>query len=281
MSRKISLKIIAEKVFKLTTLANTRLPADVVSRLEWALANEESEKGINTIRLLLKNAQLAENEVRPLCQDCGTVSVFIRIGADAEIQGEFEGVIQRAVAEAYERSGFRASIVESPMTQRTNTGDNTPAFITCEQVPGEELEITVLLKGGGSENTTKAAMLDPHAGLDGVTEFILQSVKSAGAGACPPMIIAVGVGGTFDFAAMVAKKQLLRPLGEPSRDSELADFERRLLGEVNNLGIGPAGLGGRITALDVKIGQYPTHIACLPVVVSVNCHSLRRASEKV
>lgn len=278
MHKVIDVVRIKEVVFDLTIRANTILPDDVINRLQWAYTQEESEGGRDVLSLLLENAKVAEHEAKPICQDCGTVTVFIEVGTAITITGgDVEQAIKEGVKEAYFKGSFRTSIVSDPMGDRTNTSTNTPVFIYYQLVEGEGLNISVLLKGGGCENVTKAAMLNPQAGKDGVARFVLDAVKTAGAGSCPPVVVTVGVGATFDHAALQAKKALLRPLGKPSDDEGIAGFEEYMLTSINSLGIGPAGLGGRITALDVLVDESPTHMACLPVVVMINCHALRRA----
>ena len=224
---------------------------------------------------LIENTEIAHRQRVPICQDTGATVVLVELGQDAHVVGGDLGeAINRGVRRGYEEGYLRKSIVGHPLT-RTNTGDNTPAMIHYEIVPGDRIRIVVAPKGGGSENMSAFRVLTPAEGETGVKEFIVDAVRQAGPNPCPPIVVGVGIGGTFEVCAWLAKKALLRPLGKLNDDREIARLERQLLAEVNNLGIGPAGLGGRITALAVHIEWYPCHITSLPVAVNLNCHAAR------
>jgi fumarate hydratase subunit alpha len=224
---------------------------------------------------LLKNADIARSEDVPMCQDTGFAVVFVELGQDVHIEGgALEDAINEGVRRGYTEGYLRKSIVGHPL-ERVNTGDNTPAVIHLKLVPGNKMKITVAPKGGGSENMSGIKMLKPAEGVEGVKKFVLDTVKAAGPNPCPPIIVGVGIGGTFEKCALLAKEALLRPVGTPSHRPEIARLERELLDEINSTGIGPQGLGGRFTALAVHIEIYPVHIASLPVAVNINCHASR------
>lgn len=273
--RQISCADIAQTVSRLCIKANSELGPDVMSALEEALAKEESPVGKDILRQILENHRLAAKEGIPLCQDTGLAVVFLEVGQDVQIVG---GVLTEAVNEGvrqgYIQGYLRKSVVADPL-RRSNTNDNTPAIIHTQVVPGDRLTITVAPKGGGSENMSALAMLPPSAGEEGLRRFVLEQVKRAGPNPCPPVVVGVGLGGNFEKVAYLAKKALLRPLDEEHADPFYARLERELLTEVNNLGIGPQGLGGRITALAVHIEAYPCHITGMPVAVNMNCHAAR------
>ncbi|MGI6034288.1 MAG: fumarate hydratase [Limnochordia bacterium] len=273
--RQISCADIAQTVSRLCIKANSELGPDVMSALEEALAKEESPVGKDILRQILENHRLAAKEGIPLCQDTGLAVVFLEVGQDVQIVG---GVLTEAVNEGvrqgYIQGYLRKSVVADPL-RRSNTNDNTPAIIHTQVVPGDRLTITVAPKGGGSENMSALAMLPPSAGEEGLRRFVLEQVKRAGPNPCPPVVVGVGLGGNFEKVAYLAKKALLRPLDEEHADPFYARLERELLTEINNLGIGPQGLGGRITALAVHIEAYPCHITGMPVAVNMNCHAAR------
>lgn len=273
--RQISCADITQTVSRLCMKANSELGPDVMSALEEALAKEESPVGKDILRQILENHRLAAKEGIPLCQDTGLAVVFLEVGQDVQIVG---GVLTEAVNEGvrqgYTQGYLRKSVVADPL-RRSNTNDNTPAIIHTQVVPGDRLTITVAPKGGGSENMSALAMLPPSAGEEGMRRFVLEQVKRAGPNPCPPVVVGVGLGGNFEKVAYLAKKALLRPLDEEHADPFYARLERELLTEVNNLGIGPQGLGGRITALAVHIEAYPCHITGMPVAVNMNCHAAR------
>lgn len=282
MTKTVKIERITAALAELLVKANFELPEDVKNRLEWALSLEESPLGKSALKLLLDNAAVAKAEHKPICQDCGSVNIRIELGEQVCLEGEALGAqIQATVGMTYKLHSLRSSMVADPITERVNTGDNTPALIEYAIVTGDDIKISVLLKGGGSENMSRAAMLSPEAGLRGVADFALDTVRSAGAGACPPVIVAIGVGGTFDRSAALAKQAFFRPLGTRSADEQQASLESRLLSSINDLGIGPAGMGGRITALDVLMETFPTHMATLPVTVLIGCHALRRYEMRI
>lgn len=246
--------------------------------LQRAYRNEVSPIGKEILLQLIKNAQIAREEFMPICQDTGVAVVFVEMGQDVRIVGGWlEDAVNAGVRKGYQEGYLRKSIVGHPL-YRVNTGDNTPAVIHVRLVPGENLKITVAPKGGGSENMSAVKMLKPADGIAGVKEFVLETVSNAGPNPCPPLIVGVGIGGTLEKAAILAKEALLRPLGQPGLGEGVAELEEELLREINGLGIGPQGLGGRVTALAVHINTYPTHIASLPVAVNLNCHASRHKS---
>lgn len=257
--------------------ANFNLPADVRRCLDRAAAGETSPTGRDVLDQIRENAAIAAAEQVPICQDTGFAVVFLELGQDAHVEGgDLYAAVNEGVRKGYREGYLRKSIVGHPL-ERVNTGDNTPAVIHTEIVPGDGLKITVAPKGGGSENMSAIRILKPAEGVAGVKKFVVETVESAGPNPCPPVVVGVGVGGTFEKAAWLAKKALLRDLGEPAADPAAAALERELLEEINCLGIGPAGLGGKTTALAVHVELYPAHIASLPVAVNLNCHAARHA----
>jgi fumarate hydratase subunit alpha len=267
---------ITEAVSNLFKQANYELGDDVLSALKKAREEEESPAGREVIDTILKNAEIAAADNIPLCQDCGTAVVFLEIGQDVlVVKGDLYAAINEGVRRAYKEGYLRKSIVERPFSERKNTGDNTPAVIHTDIVPGNKLKISVLPKGAGAENVTKLAILLPGAGKKGMADFVVKAVEDAGSNPCPPIIVGVGIGGTAEKAILMAKHALLRKVGEPSPDKETAELEKEILKRVNNLGIGPMGYGGRITALAVHVESFPTHIGALPVAVNLQCHSAR------
>lgn len=272
--RQIETTAITRAVKEAAIAANYDLGEDLLAALKRGEQEEESPSGREIFRQLLENAGIACNERVPLCQDCGLAVIFVELGQEVQIVGgEFEQAIQEGVRQGYGEGFLRKSLCH-PLT-RANTGDNTPAVIHTEIVPGDRLKITVVPKGGGSENMSRVHMLKPAEGRAGVIEKVVATVKEAGPNPCPPIIVGVGVGGTFERAALLAKKALLRELGSPNPDPELAALEQEMLQQVNDLGIGPQGLGGRITAMAVHVLMQPSHIASLPVAVNIQCHSSR------
>lgn len=274
--REISADTVTGAVSKLFKQANYELGEDVLTALKKARREEESPQGRDVIDTILKNADIAADERIPLCQDCGAAVVFLELGQDAHVAGgDLYAAINEGVRQAYDEGYLRKSMVARPFSERTNTGDNTPAVIHADIVPGDRLKITVLPKGGGAENMASLGMLLPSAGKQGVVEFVVNTVDEAWSKPCPPVIIGVGIGGTAEKAMSLAKHALLRKVGEPGPDAETADLEREILEKVNKLGIGPMGYGGRITALAVHIESFPTHITSLPVAVNLQCHCAR------
>jgi fumarate hydratase subunit alpha len=274
--REIDVKDITETVSRLFCEANFYLTDDVLETIKTAHQKEESPVAKEVLEQILKNAEIAASEKIPLCQDCGVAVVFIELGQDVHIVGgDFNKAINEGVKRAYQGGYLRKSMVNRPFSSRVNTGDNTPAVIYTDIVPGDRIKIIVAPKGGGAENMSRLEMLPPSAGLQGVVEAVVKAVEGAGSNPCPPVIVGVGIGGTAEKALLLAKKALLRKLGEFNPDSEVAQLEKSLLEKINNLGIGPMGYGGRTTALAVNVEVMPAHIASLPVAVNLNCHSLR------
>ena len=256
---------------------NTRLPRDVQEALDKARAEELWPLAKNTLDLLWSNLAAAKEEDLPICQDTGMACVFVELGTDVHIDGSFEAAIHEGVRRGYTDGYLRKSIVADPL-RRGNTGDNTPAAITVHLVDGDGCTITVAPKGAGSENMSRLAMLKPADGVEGVKKFVLDTVEQAGANPCPPIVLGIGIGGSFDHCAALAKKALLRPLDEPNADPYYAVLEKELLDAINATGFGPQGFGGATTCLGVAIEQKPTHVACLPVAVNISCPVTRRAS---
>lgn len=278
--RTVTAAAITETVARLCIEANTRLPADVEAALAAARETEDWPSACEGLELLQQNLAVAAKQQLPICQDTGMACVFVRLGGGVRIEGDLTAAVNEGVRQGYEQGYLRKSIVADPL-RRVNTGDNTPALLTLEWTAGETLEITVAPKGAGSENMSRLAMLKPADGEAGVRRFVLETVRTAGANPCPPVIVGVGIGGSFDKAALLAKKALLRPLDVPNPDPYYAALEAQLLDEVNTLGIGPQGFGGRTTALGLSIEAAPTHVASLPVAVNMSCHATRRASARL
>jgi fumarate hydratase subunit alpha len=254
---------------------NHRMGADMLAALERARAAEESEIGRAVLARLLENARVAREEWFPICQDTGTVVVFLDLGQDVHVDGgDLDKAIDEGVRRGYREGYLRASVVRGPLT-RQNTGDNTPAIVYTRIVPGDRITLSVLAKGAGCDNMSRLAMLTPAEGREGVVEFVTRTIAEAGPNPSPPLIVGVGLGGTFEQAALLAKRALLRRVGDPSPEPDAAALEAELLRRINDLGIGPGGFGGRITALAVHVEQHPTHIASLPVAVNLDCHSHR------
>lgn len=274
MIRELQVKEITQAVKRLCIEANENLGEDVLNCFQQALQKEISPVGKEILEQLIENARLAREEHLPMCQDTGLAVIFLEIGQDLHLTGgDVKEAVNQGVREGYGEGYLRKSSCH-PFT-RANTGDNTPAVIYIDVVPGDRLKIWVVPKGGGSENMSRLFMLPPSAGLPGIKEKIVETVKDAGPNPCPPTIIGVGIGGTFEQAALQAKKSLLRPLGSPNPDPELDRLEIELLEMINKLGIGPQGLGGRTTSLAVHIRLLPCHIASLPVAVNIQCHASR------
>ncbi len=267
---------ITAKVAELCIKANYHLPYDIQSAIEQASESEESPTGKRVLLELIENAKIASKEIFPICQDTGLTVVFVEIGQGVCIEGNLSEAIQEGVRIGYERGYLRKSIVAHPL-ERINTKDNTPAVIHYEVTSNENLRIIVAPKGAGSENMSAVKMLKPADGENGVKQFVLETFINAGANPCPPIIVGVGLGGTMEKAAILAKKALLRKIGENSLDPRDANLEKELFKIINGTGIGPSGLGGRVTALAVNVLSYPCHIASLPVAVNLQCHAARHA----
>ena len=275
--RNIDAKLIEDTVARLCIEANLRLPDDVVSAIECAEIEETWDGAKRILSLLGDNVRIAEEKTLPMCQDTGMACVFLELGQNVHIDGDLEEAVNNGVRRGYGEGYLRKSVVCDPL-RRINTGDNTPALLSVKLVPGESLRITVMPKGFGSENMSALKMLKPADGVEGVKRFVLETVEKAGANPCPPIIVGVGIGGSFDKAAYLAKHALLRPLDKPNRDEYYAALEKELLDKINALGIGPQGFGGKTTALAVLIESMPTHVAGLPVAVNISCHATRRKS---
>ncbi len=272
--REISVKMIVEAIRKEVVAANIILGPDMVEALRTARDVEESEVGRDILERLLENAMLAESQGIPICQDTGLVVIFAQLGQEVVVvNGDFREAVEEGVRQGYEEGYLRKSVCH-PFS-RQNTGDNTPVIIHLELVPGSRLRMWVVPKGGGSENMSALYMLPPSAGWEGVKEKVVETVVKAGPNPCPPTIIGVGIGGNFEQCALMAKKALLRPVGSPNQDPDLASKEQEVLDEINKSGVGPQGLGGRVTSLAVHINMMPCHIASLPVAVNIQCHANR------
>jgi fumarate hydratase subunit alpha len=257
--------------------ANYFIGEDMIEAFKKGLEKEESETGKDILKQLLKNAEIAKSEKVPLCQDCGFAVVFLELGTEVHVTGSIIEAINDGVRKGYTDGFLRKSILSDPVKGK-NTGDNTPAIVHTKLVPGDKIKITVAPKGGGSENMSEVKMMKPADGIEGVKSFVVDRVVRSSSNPCPPIVVGVGIGGTFEYVAFLAKKALLRDIGERNPDPFYADIERELLEKINNLGIGPQGLGGRITALDVFIEIHPRHIASFPVAVNINCHVARHKS---
>jgi fumarate hydratase subunit alpha len=274
--RDIHVDQISETVARLFIDATHKLPDDVVAALERARDTEESPLGRQIIEEILENAKLASAEMIPLCQDTGTSVVLVEIGQEAHITGgTLEEAVNRGVAKGYTEGYLRKSMVAQPFSARKNTGDNTPAVIHVDLVPGDRLRIKAIPKGGGCENMSRMTILLPGQGREGVVNFVLRAVEEASGNPCPPLVLGIGIGGSAEYCMVLAKKAITRRIGTPSPDPEVADLERELLEKVNALGLGPQAVGGTNTALAVHIETFPTHITALPVAVNMQCHSAR------
>ncbi len=274
-------RAIADAVRRAIAEAAVTLRPDVEASLRAAVDAEPSERGRRVLAQLLENARIASADRVPLCQDTGTVWVWIELGEGECIPEGLQDAVNGAVADAYRENGLRMSVVRDALLDRSNTGDNTPAFLDITARSGSGASVHVMLKGGGSDNASALVMLDPSAGSDGVVEAVVHAVESRATGACPPLVVGVGIGGTFDTVAKLAKKALLAPINVPSADARIAALEQRLLDAVNATGIGPAGLGGRTTALAVRVLTAPSHIAALPLAVNLGCCAMRSVTIEV
>ena len=272
--REVDVGVITETVKSLCMEANFDLGQDVLDAFKRAQAVEESPTGVEILKQLEENASIARRERVAICQDTGIAVVFVELGQDVHLDGgDLNSAINEGVRQGYQEGYLRKSLCH-PFT-RANTGDNTPAVIHVKIVPGDKVKVTVAPKGGGSENMSRVTMLTPAVGKEGIVEYVVQRVKESGSNPCPPIIVGVGIGGTFENAALLAKEALLRPVGSANRDPELAALEAEILERINKLGIGPQGLGGRITSLAVHINMMPCHIASLPLAVNIQCHAQR------
>ena len=276
--RSIQTAIITEAVKNLCLEANYILPPDIYAAIEEGQQKEESPLGKTILKDICVNADIASREQMPICQDTGTAVVFVKLGQEVHIEGGLlSDAIHEGVRQGYKEGYLRKSIVENPL-YRVNTKDNTPAIIHYELVAGDQLEIMVCPKGGGSENMSKVYMLKPSQGIEGVKAAVMETVALAGPNACLPMIVGIGIGGNFEMSTYLAKKALTREVGSQNKDERMAALEKELLDLMNRTGIGPQGLGGRVTALAVHIEDYPCHIASLPVAINIGCHVNRHKS---
>jgi fumarate hydratase subunit alpha len=276
--KEIDVSKIVDTVEGLCIQAACDLPEDVEELIGKVIEHEESEFGKYILGQILDNIAYSRKENIAMCQDTGIAVFFVEIGQDVHIcGGSLQDAINEGVRRGYQKGYLRKSITADPVFLRKNTGDNTPAVIHTEIVPGDMLKILLLPKGGGSENMGTLKMLKPSDGIDGIKEFVISTVVEAGGNPCPPVIVGVGIGGTMDMAALLAKKALCRKAGKPHQDPQYAQLEQELLMKINRSGVGPQGLGGRVTALAVHIEHYPTHITALPVAVNLNCHAARQA----
>ncbi len=274
--REIEVSTIRDAVARLAVDSCCNLGADVLAFFEEAVEREESETGKGVFRQLLENASIARNEQMPLCQDTGLAVVFMEVGQEVHlVGGDLEAAVDEGVRRGYTGGYLRKSVVADPFGERKNSGDNTPAVLHTRIVPGTCVKIVLAPKGGGAENMSALAMLKPAQGRAGVLDFVVDTVAKAGPNACPPMVVGVGVGGTFEKVAYLAKKALLRDVGSVNPVPRLAELEDELEARCNDLGIGPQGLGGRITVMDVFVEELPAHIASLPVAVNIQCHAAR------
>ena len=281
MIRTVDTKIITENVKEMCIEANHYLSKDMDIAMKNAVTTEKSELGRKILNQLQDNLKIADEEMIPICQDTGMAVIFLEVGQDVHFEGEaIEDAINEGVRQGYTEGYLRNSVVKDPLI-RENTKDNTPAVIHYSIVPGDKVKITIAPKGFGSENMSRVFMPKPADGIEGVKDAVLTAVKDAGPNACPPMVVGVGIGGTFEKCAILAKKALTRPGGEHSDIPYVKDMEEELLGKINRLGIGPGGLGGTTTALAVNINTYPTHIAGLPVAVNICCHVNRHVVREV
>jgi fumarate hydratase subunit alpha len=273
-------ELVTESVARLCREACCRLGEDVRRFFAAALEREESEVGRDIFRQLLENADIAAREEMPLCQDTGLAVVFLDVGQDVHLTGgDLEAAVDEGVRLGYTEGYLRKSSVAAPFAERANTGDNTPAVLHVRLVPGDRVKVTVAPKGGGAENMSALAMLKPAQGRSALVDFVVETVSNAGPNACPPMVVGVGVGGTFERVTYLAKRSLLREIGSSNPVARLAQLEDEIEARCNDLGIGPQGLGGRITVMDVFVEEAPAHIASLPVAVNIQCHSARHKEE--
>lgn len=276
--RQFPVEDLIEPIKRMCIQAAKVLPCDVRAKLEEARANEDAPASAAALDDIITNYKLAEESQMPMCQDTGMTLVFIEQGEEVFFEGNLEEAVNEGVRQGYTEGYLRKSIVGDPI-RRVNTGDNTPAMLYLERVPGDKVSVTIAPKGFGSENMSRLKMLKPADGLEGVKNFILETVKLAGPNPCPPIIVGVGIGGNFDKCALAAKKSLLRPTGEHNPDPFYAELEKEMLTKINETGIGAQGYGGRSTALACHINALPTHIAGLPVAVNIQCHAARHVTE--
>ena len=279
--REIQASMITDTIERLCIEANQVLPDDIKKSIQTCRSCEDGQIACGILDYIIENYEIAENEQVPICQDTGMACVFLEIGQDVHITGgDLSEAVDEGVRRGYANGYLRKSVVKDPV-RRGNTGDNTPAMLYTEIVPGENIKITVGPKGFGSENMSAIRMFKPSAGIEGIKDFILETVETAGPNPCPPMVVGVGIGGTFDKAALLAKKALMRPVDTENEDPYYADLEKEMLEKINQLGIGPQGFGGKTTALGLNIETMPTHIAGMPCAINISCHVTRHKTEVI
>lgn len=278
--REIDSSLISEVVARLCIDANYHLPPDMKRQIISSSKEESWETASIILDQIIENFNIADENLQPICQDTGLACVFLSIGQDVHIKGNLEEAVNEGVRKGYSQGYLRKSVVSDPLN-RVNTGDNTPAMIYYDICPGDKIKITVAPKGFGSENMSQIKMLKPSDGIEGVKDFVIKVVEDAGPNPCPPIVVGVGIGGTFDKAAYLAKKALMRPVDQRNSEDFYVELEEELLEKINALGIGPQGFGGKTTALAVNIEKFPTHIAGLPVAVNINCHVTRHMTEEI
>ena len=278
--REIDSSLISEVVARLCIDANYHLPPDMKKQIISSSKEESWETASIILDQIIENFNIADENLQPICQDTGLACVFLSIGQDVHIKGNLEDAVNEGVRKGYSKGYLRKSVVSDPL-KRVNTGDNTPAMIYYDICPGDKIKITVAPKGFGSENMSQIKMLKPSDGIEGVKDFVIKVVEDAGPNPCPPIVVGVGIGGTFDKAGYLAKKALMRPVDQRNSELFYAELEEELLEKINALGIGPQGFGGKTTALAVNIEKFPTHIAGLPVAVNINCHVTRHMTEEI
>ncbi len=278
--REIDSSLISEVVARLCIDANYHLPPDMKKQIISSSKEESWETASIILDQIIENFNIADENLQPICQDTGLACVFLSIGQNVHIKGNLEDAVNEGVRKGYSKGYLRKSVVSDPL-KRVNTGDNTPAMIYYDICPGDKIKITVAPKGFGSENMSQIKMLKPSDGIEGVKDFVIKVVEDAGPNPCPPIVVGVGIGGTFDKAAYLAKKALMRPVDQRNSELFYAELEEELLEKINALGIGPQGFGGKTTALAVNIEKFPTHIAGLPVAVNINCHVTRHMTEEI
>lgn len=279
--REIQASVITDTIERLCIEANQVLPDDIKKSIQHCRSCEDGQIACGILANIIENYQIAENEQVPICQDTGMACVFLEIGQDVHITGgNLAEAVDEGVRRGYTNGYLRKSVVKDPV-RRGNTGDNTPAMLYTEIVPGENIKITVGPKGFGSENMSAIRMFKPSAGIQGIKDFIIETVETAGPNPCPPMVVGVGIGGTFDKAALLAKKALMRPVDSENADPYYADLEKEMLEKINQLGIGPQGFGGKTTAIGLNIETMPTHIAGMPCAINISCHVTRHKTEVI
>ena len=279
--REIKASTITDVIERLCMEANQVLPQDIKDAISTCRSQEDGDIACGILDNIIENYQIAENEQVPICQDTGMACVFLEIGQDVHItDGDLTEAVNEGVRRGYTKGYLRKSVVKDPV-RRGNTGDNTPAMLYTEIVPGEQIKVTVGPKGFGSENMSAIRMFKPSAGIQGIKDFIIETVETAGPNPCPPMVVGVGIGGTFDKVALLAKKALMRPVDTSNPDPYYADLEKEMLQKINELGIGPQGFGGRTTAIGLNIETMPTHIAGMPCAINISCHVTRHKTEVI